>query len=76
MVPRSASVGDAPGFIDEGKIYASGHHLPQEDAPYTVHDVNGFPVGLLNCYEAEFPDLSRILAILMPRVTPRPSGPI
>ncbi|MGA1622286.1 MAG: carbon-nitrogen hydrolase family protein [Synechocystis sp.] len=48
---------------DEGKIYASGHHLPQEDAPYTVHDVNGFPVGLLNCYEAEFPELSRILAI-------------
>ncbi|MBU0455822.1 MAG: hypothetical protein KKA99_03475 [Gammaproteobacteria bacterium] len=25
--------------------------------------INGFPVGILNCYEAEFPELSRILAV-------------
>eukprot|EP00771_Trimastix_marina_P001590 gnl/Trimastix_PCT/2672.p1 GENE.gnl/Trimastix_PCT/2672~~gnl/Trimastix_PCT/2672.p1 ORF type:complete len:352 (+),score=82.09 gnl/Trimastix_PCT/2672:128-1057(+) len=30
---------------------------------YCVPHVNGFPVGLLNCYEAEFPELSRILAL-------------
>lgn len=30
---------------------------------YPVHGLNGFPVGVLNCYEAEFPELSRILAL-------------
>jgi len=28
-----------------------------------VFHVNGFPVGVLNCYENEFPELSRILAL-------------
>ncbi len=30
---------------------------------YQVNKVNGINVGLLNCYEAEFPELSRILAL-------------
>jgi predicted amidohydrolase len=30
---------------------------------YPVREVNGFPIGILNCYEAEFPELSRILAL-------------
>ncbi|MBU0731330.1 carbon-nitrogen hydrolase family protein [Patescibacteria group bacterium] len=30
---------------------------------YPVHNIYGFPVGVLNCYEAEFPELSRILAL-------------
>ncbi|MBU1118828.1 carbon-nitrogen hydrolase family protein [Patescibacteria group bacterium] len=30
---------------------------------YPVHAIFGFPVGVLNCYEAEFPELSRILAL-------------
>lgn len=30
---------------------------------YPVLMVKGFPVGILNCYEAEFPELSRILAL-------------
>jgi len=28
-----------------------------------IFKVNGFPVSLLNCYECEFPELSRILAL-------------
>ena len=30
---------------------------------YKVHYFFGFPVGVLNCYECEFPELSRILAL-------------
>ncbi len=30
---------------------------------YPVHNIFGFPVGVLNCYEAEFPELQRILAL-------------
>jgi predicted amidohydrolase len=30
---------------------------------YPVHSIHGFPVGVINCYEAEFPELSRILAL-------------
>ena len=30
---------------------------------YRVHQIFGFPVGVLNCYECEFPELSRILAL-------------
>jgi len=30
---------------------------------YRVHRFFGFPVGVLNCYECEFPELSRILAL-------------
>ncbi|MEA3490491.1 MAG: carbon-nitrogen hydrolase family protein [Campylobacterota bacterium] len=30
---------------------------------YRVHKFFGFPVGVLNCYECEFPELSRILAL-------------
>lgn len=30
---------------------------------YRVWSIFGFPVGVLNCYECEFPELSRILAL-------------
>jgi len=30
---------------------------------YPVHSIFGFPVGVLNCYECEFPELQRILAL-------------
>ena len=33
------------------------------DGPFLVHQLCGFPVGVLNCYECEFPELSRILAV-------------
>ena len=33
------------------------------DGPYNVYKINGYPIGLLNCYEAEFPELQRILAL-------------
>ena len=33
------------------------------ESDYPVHAIFGFPVGVLNCYECEFPELSRILAL-------------
>ncbi|MFC1617846.1 carbon-nitrogen hydrolase family protein [Patescibacteria group bacterium] len=33
------------------------------ESDYPVHSIFGFPVGVINCYEAEFPELSRILAL-------------
>lgn len=33
------------------------------DGDYRVYQLFGFPVGVLNCYECEFPELSRILAL-------------
>jgi predicted amidohydrolase len=30
---------------------------------YPVYEIFGFPVGVLNCYECEFPELQRILAL-------------
>ncbi len=33
------------------------------DGDYRVYRFFGFPVGVLNCYECEFPELSRILAL-------------
>lgn len=33
------------------------------NGPYNVYKLNGFPIGILNCYEAEFPELQRILAL-------------
>ncbi len=30
---------------------------------YPVYSIFGFPVGVLNCYECEFPELQRILAL-------------
>ncbi len=48
---------------DEKKIWNFGYEYEEEGEAYTVHKVHGFPVGLLNCYEAEFPELARILAL-------------
>ena len=48
---------------DEKKIWNRGYEYNEEGEAYSVHAVNGFPVGILNCYEAEFPELSRILAL-------------
>lgn len=48
---------------DEGKIYSYGYCYEEEGQAYTVHEVNGFRIGLLNCYEAEFGELTRILAL-------------
>jgi len=66
---------DAIALIDEkGKLLESYRktHLfgiaerinwSAGDGPYRVYAINGFPVGILNCYEAEFPELQRILAL-------------
>ncbi len=38
-------------------------YVEDPEAAYEVVQVNGIKIGLLNCYEAEFPELSRILAM-------------
>ncbi|OMH29471.1 carbon-nitrogen hydrolase family protein [Motiliproteus sp. MSK22-1] len=48
---------------DERKVWSFGYVYPEEGEPYTVSLVNGFPVGVLNCYEGEFFELARILAL-------------
>lgn len=35
----------------------------EESDPFAIAEVNGFRIGVLNCYEAEFPELSRILKL-------------
>ncbi len=46
----------------EKKNWDYGYVDKPEEA-FKVNEVNGINVGLLNCYEAEFPELSRILAL-------------
>ncbi|QFY44921.1 nitrilase [Candidatus Methylospira mobilis] len=48
---------------DERNNWSFGYVYPEEGEAYTVFAVNGVGVGVLNCYEAEFPELSRILAL-------------
>ena len=48
---------------DERNNWSFGYVYPEEGDPYSVFNVNGVRVGVLNCYEAEFPELSRILAL-------------
>ncbi len=43
--------------------FSSGGDCGDADKIFKVINVFGFPVGILNCYEAEFPELSRILAL-------------
>ncbi len=45
----------------EKSLYSFGY--VGESDPFKVVEVNGFRVGVLNCYEAEFPELSRILTL-------------
>lgn len=46
----------------ERNQYSFGYADGGEE-PFQVQIVAGFPIGLLNCYEAEFSELSRILAL-------------
>lgn len=48
---------------DERNNWSFGYVYPEEGEAYTVFTVNGIRMGVLNCYEAEFPELSRILAL-------------
>jgi len=48
---------------DERNNWSFGYVYPEEGEAYSVFEVNGLRVGVLNCYEAEFPELSRILAL-------------
>ncbi|MCP9841640.1 carbon-nitrogen hydrolase family protein [Synechococcus sp. J7-Johnson] len=49
---------------DEKLCWSPGYVHREEGPAFTVQEVNGFPLGLLNCYEAEFPELTRSLALL------------
>ena len=48
---------------DEKKIWSAGYERTEEGEAYTTFSINDFPVAVLNCYEAEFPELARILAL-------------
>jgi len=59
---------------EEGKLlnsYKKTHLYGQQErdnwspgsGPYEVYSIYDFPVAVLNCYECEFPELSRILAL-------------
>ncbi|WP_219904447.1 carbon-nitrogen hydrolase family protein [Aphanothece minutissima] len=48
---------------DEKRCWTAGYRHTEEGAAFTVQPVNGMGVGLLNCYEAEFPELTRRLAL-------------
>jgi len=48
---------------DEKKIWNAGYEFEEEGEAFTVFYVHDFPVGVLNCYEAEFSELARILAL-------------
>ena len=66
---------DSIAVIDEkGELlnsYRKTHLYGQQErdnwsfgtSDYPVHNIFGFPVAVLNCYEAEFPELQRILAL-------------
>jgi len=48
---------------EEKEAWRCGHVEDEPENAYSVVEVNGIKVGMLNCYEAEFPELSRILAL-------------
>ena len=48
---------------DERNNWSFGYVHPEEGEAFSVFSVNGVGVGVLNCYEAELPELSRILAL-------------
>ena len=66
---------DSIAIIDEKGVlldsYRKTHLYGQQErdnwsfgsGDYKVHTIFGFPVAVLNCYECEFPELSRILAL-------------
>lgn len=59
---------------DERNNWSFGHVHPEEGEAFTVFRVNGIGVGVLNCYEAEFPELSRILALKGARLVVIPTA--
>jgi len=59
---------------DEQRCWSPGYGHPEEGPPFTVQPVNGIGVGLLNCYEAEFPELTRRLSLLGARLVLIPTA--
>ncbi len=47
----------------EKSNFSFGYTETDNEELFPVIKVVGFPIGILNCYEAEFPELSRILAL-------------
>ena len=46
---------------DEQHLWSFGYSHKSEGEAYSVVKVNDFPMGVLNCYEAEFAELTRTL---------------
>jgi len=59
---------------DEKRCWSPGYQEAEEGPAFTVQQVNGIGVGLLNCYEAEFAELTRSLALLGAQVVLIPTA--
>ncbi|MCT0217394.1 carbon-nitrogen hydrolase family protein [Synechococcus sp. CS-1329] len=59
---------------DEALLWTAGYREAEEGPAYTVQEVNGFPLGLLNCYEGEFPELTRLLVLAGARLVLIPTA--
>lgn len=59
---------------DEKLCWSPGYLKAEEGPAFTVQQVNGIGVGLLNCYEAEFAELTRRLALLGAQVVLIPTA--
>lgn len=59
---------------DEKLCWTPGYLSPEEGQAFSVHAVHGVQLGLLNCYEAEFPELTRRLALLGAQVVLIPTA--
>jgi predicted amidohydrolase len=59
---------------DENRCWSPGYQEAEEGPAFTVQQVNGVGVGLLNCYEAEFAELTRSLARLGAQVVLIPTA--
>ncbi|MCX5932395.1 MAG: hypothetical protein NTW83_11355 [Cyanobacteria bacterium] len=59
---------------DEALLWTAGYRDAEEGDAYTVQRVNGFPLGLLNCYEGEFPELTRLLMLAGARLVLIPTA--
>jgi len=57
--------GDLLDSYQKTHLFAQQEHdnWSEGESDYPVHTIHGFPVGVLNCYECEFPELVRILAL-------------
>lgn len=65
---------DFPWVLNDDEIHDEARIRELAETAYQVHYINNFAVGLLNCYEAEFPELLRINKLLGAQVVLIPTA--